>query len=252
MKYDDTKLEEQRSMAVENLEAVESIQESLSEDDRPYSGVYIQTGLNGKTAAVHSLLLDHPATAQKYFRTMGNGWLDYVGEIARYPDEIAHDSGHKVRPKHAREGLEAAILADDEQLVQRGIDACRNLPESYPEEHEPVELYWRARAFAEVVAESDTVDELLNQYESARYDVVDDGWLDVLHGLHKSDAKRVTTGLQILLDEWAANTDSDVTDAETLLDVNTAALYVLARRRGLNVEIDHERFPEQFDDLVSV
>jgi hypothetical protein len=183
---------------------------------------------------------------------MGNGWLDYVGEIARYPDEIAHDSGHKVRPKHAREGLEAAILADDEQLVQRGIDACRNLPESYPEEHEPVELYWRARAFAEVVAESDTVDELLNQYESARYDVVDDGWLDVLHGLHKSDAKRVTTGLQILLDEWAANTDSDVTDAETLLDVNTAALYVLARRRGLNVEIDHERFPEQIDDLVSV
>jgi hypothetical protein len=185
------------------------------------------------------------------FGTMSKSWLDYVSEVAAYPDEIAKGGGHRTRPMHAREGLEVAVLADDEQLVQRGIDACRTLPESYPEEHEPVELYWRARAFAEVVAESGAVDDLLAQYDSARYGVVDDGWIDVLHGLHESDAERVTVGLHTLLDEWAEETEPDVTDAETLLDVDTAALYVLARRRGLNVEIDHERFPEQIDDLVS-
>jgi len=182
---------------------------------------------------------------------MGTAWLDYVAEVAAYPDQVAHGGGHKTRPTHAREGLEAALLANDEQLVQRGIDACRNLPGSYPEEHEPVELYWRARAFAEVVVGSDAVEEPLTQYESARYDTVDDGWLDVLHGLHEDDTERVTTGLYTLLDEWADDTDPDVTDAETLLDVDIAALYVLARRRGLDVQVDHERFPEQIDDLVS-
>jgi hypothetical protein len=106
---------------------------------------------------------------------MSTAWLDYVKEIVAYPDEVAHGGGHKTRPTHTREGLEAALLANDEQLVRRGIDACRNLPESYPEEHEPVELYWRAHAFAEVVAESDAVDDLLAQYEAARYDAVDDG-----------------------------------------------------------------------------
>jgi hypothetical protein len=182
---------------------------------------------------------------------MSKSWLDYVSEVAAYPDEIAKGGGHRTRPMHARKGLEVAVLANDERLVQRGIDTCRDLPESYPNEHEPVELYWRARAFAEVVAESDAVDDLLVKYESARYDTKDDGWLDVLHGLHDDDAERVTVGLHTLLDEWAEETEPDVTDAKTLLDVDTAALYVLARRRGLNVEIDHERFPEQIDDLVS-
>jgi hypothetical protein len=102
-----------------------------------------------------------------------------------------------------------------------------------------------------VVAESDAVDDLLGQYESARYDAVDDGWIDVLHGLHENDAERVSAGLDTLLDEWADETDPDVNDIETLLDVDTAALYVLARRRGLDVQIAHERFPTQIDDLVS-
>ena len=228
----------------------ERIPDDLSDKSRPRTSWYLQRAERNCRLAVYSSLMSQYQCAIDRFGEMGTAWLDYVSEVAAYPDEIAHGGGHKTRPTHAREGLEAAILADDAELVQRGIDACRDLPESYPDEHEPVELYWRARASAEVVAQSDAVEELLRQYESARYDAADDGWLDVLHGLHESDAERVTAGLQTLIDEWAANTNPDVTDAETLLDVDTAVLYVLARRRGLDVQIDHERFPDQVDELV--
>ena len=249
MNPQDSQLEEQLSIEKSELEMTAKAMTELSPEERPHTGSYLFYAVDNRNVAILSVLLDDIDVACKHFSEMSVGWLAYVDEISEYPDQIAHGGGHKTRPTHACEGLEAAILADDAELVQRGIDACRDLPESYPDEHEPVELYWRARAFAEVVAESDAVDDLLGRYESARYNTKDDGWLDVLHGLH-DDAERVTVGLHTLLDEWADETEPDVTDAGTLLDVDTAALYVLARRRGLNVEIDHERFPDQVDELV--
>jgi hypothetical protein len=251
MRADTDKLEKERSNAVADIDVAASIQDDLSEEDRPHTNIYVYRALNSRDVAITSILLGEVDVSKDYFELTVNAKLDYINEIVEYPHEIARSGGHKTRPKHARKALAAALLANDEQLVQRGIDACRKLPESYPEEHELVELYWRARAFAEVVAESGAVDDLLGQYESVRYDTKDGGWLDVLHGLHESDAERVTVGLHTLLGEWADETDPDVTDAETLLDVDTAALYVLARRRGLNVELNHERFPEQVEDLVS-
>jgi hypothetical protein len=252
MIHSEPELREEISKTDERLARTERIAADLDESDRPFTGTYHFRAMRHETRAVLSLLIGEVAEARTHLRKMATAEFDYVSEVATYPEETAGSGDHKVQPSDARSGLSAALLANNEQLIQRGIDACRNLPESYPKEHEPVELYWRARALAEVVAESDAVDDRLAQYDSARYDVVDDGWIDVLHGLHETDAERVTVGLHTLLGEWAEETEPDVTDAETLLDVDTAALYVLARRRGLNVEIDHERFPEQIDDLVSV
>lgn len=146
-----------------------------------------------------------------------------------------------------------ALLAGDRRLLEAVTEQVLTLSDDYPTEYAGTgEYYWKACTIASLVEDDPAAArEYLEDYvavlEREDRDAHSKGFVRMQRGLIDSDPEQVLQGIRRMLEQYEASAD-ELPSRMELMSRPAAAHLLLARARGMDIDVDSEYLPAALNE----
>ncbi|MFC7046022.1 Imm49 family immunity protein [Halobacteriaceae archaeon GCM10025711] len=244
-------IESERAYALKRFEKISAGLENGEVVDESLYLAHGGLGDYSKELGVWSLIEGATAEAIEWFETAADHYTESIRE-RRVHREIIEKAAWGNEPYALADAMFSAILSGDGDLIEDAARTALDADETYTEEFPGTTAwYYFAVGLAGVLIDEPTERErglsgLRAAHDSlaAKFKQFFAGRITVLESFAANDAARVEEGLQTMLDDHADDAPANTTSPDELICVPAMALLVLARRRGLDVDVESEYLPD--------
>lgn len=201
------------------------------------------SGLAGKYEKI-GILLVHVGRIDEARANFGSAAENYLASAREYDPEVVPLSSLPLA-----KGLYAAALAGDETLLQRIGDAIDDLHENHQVEPDDsdADRFFLAGCLAGVIADdvpSDSVERLeaINRTKPDVESLYGRAIVAFAGGIRNDESARLERGIESMLEYHDRQRDEDSVP-DLVMAPRATALFVIARQRGYEIDVDSEEIP---------
>jgi hypothetical protein len=226
-----------------------AINDNREKNIPPVSGL---RALSHKAVEVASceLRLGNTSAAREWFARAAYANIAFLDLFVERWDDLTKskqsDGGNR-----AQVGIYSAVLAGDSRLIGELTEQVLNLTDDYPSNYGGTgEYYWKACTVASLLRDDNAAAE---DFRQAYFGVLDDtrphaiALSETQRGLIRSERKAVETGIQRLVDHHDSVYE-EMRPWNQLVNKAGAAHLLIARNRGMDINVDSEYFPPALDE----
>lgn len=226
------------------LENLDSSKEQLS---RTHSSI----GDDLRRIGLYKLLLGELSSSEEKFEEATRKKLLKYNYKSEYELEEYGRTCWQTQMSVLEEVLYTALLARNDELTQKVVAEVTKLDSAYKNEYpKTVYCYYHVKALANVAIDSASQKEYIDALRESVAD--EDAHLQqyfgavaaILDGIRIGDETRVEDGLITLLDRHAEKREGKRSSLRDHVSRRPLALFLLARKRGLEIDIDSQYIPD--------
>lgn len=227
------------------------IDEQSIPEDR-YAIAYYSMGIDAMKVGLYQLVGGDISATQRWFERSTTYYIERVRKGQEFREEL-EKSYWENEPMVFREAFYCAILSGSDTLRNEVATEALAMDDAYLTEFPTVvHDFYFVRALAAIVLERDDAREFVAQlltnldHLRPKLHAYFSALATIVTGITSDDAERATEGFEQLLEHHDDDIQGTPKGADKIVCLPAVALLVLARERGLNIEIESKYIPKPF------
>lgn len=250
MDMSDEKIQSEISLRESEIERTQTRINGQSIPENRYAIAYYSMGLDAMKISLYHLVKGDFSASQRWFERATTYYIERVRKGQEFREELAK-SYWENEPLVFREAFYCAILSGSDTLQNEVAAEALAMDDAYLTEFPTViHDFYFVRALAAIFLERDDAREFVAQllanldHLRPKLHAYFSALATILAGITSDDADRATEGFEQLLEYHDDDIQGTPKGPDKIVCLPAVALLVLARERGLDIEIEGEYIPE--------